>query len=350
MKVMKAFPYSVFFLIGCLACQANPVKLKLKPVGEFKLEERGDSILANINSVRISPSGTMFLISDSKSKAIFLYSRDGQLLNAFYPDSDLSDSLVAGKKPLLPSDSLIAAWSLSKTFDVPLSKLLSNLQSDYLDACFINDSEIIIGAVVRAWLYHSTDSRDLLPKWTALQGALVRIGLDGKVYNFHAIEVGPRQSFAWLSSMDYIQGDSMIVCNVGNPLSAQAGHWDSTAGLAEIDLRGNYVRSLCSIPMQFSASRLGYSFLSYRLTSSGNKSMFAVTMIPSVYSSSGDKLFDLQGITERNENFFRLGSQKASNKSITWDSVLRASDFGFSQIIAEPDNEIIAIFTIRSKD
>ncbi len=336
-------------LFAFLAYQASPVKFRLKQVSSHVLEERGDTILAGVRSVHISPSGSLMLISDSKSDALFLYSREGRLLNAFYANDGLTDSLIATSKPYLPGDGYVSVHDLHKMFNLPLERLQANLQNMYLDACFRNDSEIIAGSYVKAWLYHATDSRASMPKWTDLVGSLISLGIDGKIHNYSAVQVGPKLSWTWSHTLSYVPSTGHVISNVANPQAARAGHWDSTAGLGEIDLKGNYVRSLCQIPMQFMATGLGYNFLEYNVTSNGSKSFCAVRRIPAVYSLSGDKLFDLQSVTVSDEQFFRLASHMRSNSSISWDSLAGSPDFEFEDLVAKPDGGIVAVFATRNE-
>ncbi len=316
--------------LGCHAQGAPLVQPgKLTFVRQIRLEETGDSIITSVTHVCFSPNGLLTLITDAKRGTLEVVDTNGSRMLYLRAGPALTDSLVARGKPFSTADSFVFTRDLPSYARNPqlLASLQQGLKNRFKGASFVNDSECVVGTLVRARMFHGKRGpNNEVPNWTEGRNGIIRCNLRTGHWSYSMLELGPGVYAAADDDLClYTPWNEHVICTIRDWQALDARHLDSAYALAEYSQQGTLLGIISMLTPNILPTGIGYGFSYYTgMTGPDHSAWFSDGISPMVWNPQRHDTIALASAGDGNSQMLSLAVKKAGIPEASNEALMKS--------------------------
>lgn len=271
---------------------------------EVILEEnpKASAIITEISSISVSPTGLHFAITDKSIGKIFVYDRQGRLIDFLIPHLDLTDSVVRNHRTPDNLNLILRKDWYHKGKSVADDVQAKNLKSEYRNAVFISDTILVILAEVLTVDQRPDSMKSLIGLPTLVQYNIFSRKITTVCpIDFVLDSVTPLCQFL---SYDYHAKELFLgTAHPGIQMSSTLKKVVVPTA-TRVSLTGHRLGDHLPLPPEHNVPGLRFNVYTMSFATSNLSESYAVfNTIPRVYNVMTGTFFNLQNI-EDNEEFF----------------------------------------------
>jgi len=279
---------------------------EMKLIEEVTLEETEELVLHDILMSDINNSCSILAVTDETNRTLNFYNyENGKILNFIKADLWLVDSIIASG--IKPYNHFNKTYKYLNIKDYPnykitpeLTKLLLNT---FMGARFVNDSTLIVSALLNAWKT-TIDSNNLFD----ISNALVYCDINGNIKKFLPLESSSNLFPTSIPFFYNSQTKTIIMANEDSDRKIIQRKLDSIITFSIYDSVAHFIKQVSFLPETFTKSFLNNLEFSKipQLCFIKDSCFISYGIDLTIYNLNNEKRFQLKNLPFKNDSGFLL--------------------------------------------